>query len=590
MPDDYTRRDALRGIGTAATLAVLGGGVASATPAEGRYIVDTDTVSESEMGDVEVVHDLDEEIGYKVVECGESALPSGATYLSDWEIDLERPAVTGDSELNAEDDVSDPLADLQWDKQSQDVGKVHDTATGEGARIGVLDDGVLGANPDNDFAHPDLPNVRGDLSSNFTGDGQGPGPLNDDHGTHVAGTAAAAANDTGVVGIAPDAEVVDLRVFSGQGAMTGDIAAAIVYGATPVDAGGAGCDVLNLSLGVPPLVPFEDPSTAPDAWANPGVPYIAVEPSVIEFFESAYGAAASFALDNGCLPVASAGNSGINLSAPVSSDEQAPALRFEGVDGVPSTFPAEAPGYLTVGATGPVGYGWPYGDGAEEVIPGFPLESPIQTELFVEEPALYTNYGGDAVDVTAEGGNADGDAQADGVGGWFYDLVFSTAIGNVDPTRPENVRLDEYEPSYAWKAGTSFAAPQVAGLAALLFGLDGDASPGAVRGAIERTAYDAKVGKAGQTTAPSETPNVGGDGEIDGNTPSNPGSSPQTLSPEAYRGNGHIDVRAAAREFDSGGNGDGNGNGNGKGNGNGNGKGNGDGKGNGNGKGNGRGN
>jgi len=570
MSDDYTRRTVLRGIGTAATLAALGGGVASATRVEDRYIVDMESVDEAELDGLDVVHDLDTEIGYVVVEGTESAIPAAADYISDWEIELDEPTVSEESSFNADDDLADPLTDLQWDKQAQQIGKVHDRATGEGARIGVLDDGILGADPAESFAHPDLSNVRADLSANFTGDGDGPGPLNDDHGTHVAGTAAAAGNGVGVVGVAPDAELVDLRVFSGTGANTGDILAAIVYGATPVDAGGAGCDVLNLSLGIPPVVPFDDPSTAPAEWADGSVPYVAIEPSVIDFFDSTYGSAASFALDNGCLPVASAGNSGVNLSAPVSSEKQAPGLRFEGVDGVPSTYPAEAPGFLAVGATGPIGYGWPYGDDAEAVAPGLPLESPVQTELFAEEPATYTNYGEDAVDVTAAGGNYDVDAVAADVGGWFYDLVFSTAIGNLDPNRPEDAQLDSYVPSYAWKPGTSFSAPQVAGLVALLFGLDAEATPGDVRETIESTASQPRVGKSGQTTAPSAATSVSSDGTYGGDQPSNPGSNPQTLAPEAYRGSGHVDVRAAVRAFDSGGDGNSRNNGNGQGNGNGN--------------------
>jgi hypothetical protein len=562
MSDDITRRTVLRGIGAATTLAALGGTTASATRVEDRYIVDADSVDSSEM-EVTVVHDLAAEIGYLVVEGAESDIPAAADYISDWEIELDEPRVTEASSFNADGDLDDTLTDLQWDKQAQGIGKVHDRATGDGARIGVLDDGVLGADPAESFGHPDLPNVRADLSANFTGDGNGPGPLNDDHGTHVAGTAAAADNGLGVVGVAPGAELVDLRVFSGIGASTGDILAAMVYGATPVDAGGAGCDVLNLSLGIPPIVPFDDPANAPSQWADPSVPYIAVEQSVVDFFDSTYGSAASFALDNGCLPVASAGNSGVNLSAPVSSEKQAPALRFEGVDGVPSTYPAEAPGFLAVGATGPIGFGWPYGDGAEEVAPGLSVESPIQTELFAEEPATYTNYGADAVDVTAAGGNYDIDAVVADVGGYFYDLVFSTGIGNLDDSRPEDAQLDSYVPSYAWKPGTSFSAPQVAGLAALLFGLDGDASPGEVRETIESTARQSRVGTAGQTTAPSAATTVSSDGDYDGDQPSNPGSNPQTLAPEDYRGNGHVDVRAAVRALDSGGKSKGNGNGKG---------------------------
>lgn len=576
---DLSRRGFVKASGAAIGGLALGTtpGAAISRP-EDRFIVDMDTTSMGEMGTVEVIHDLRDEIGYVVVACSDSEIPDSATYMADMEIELEAPAAERDSGLNANDDIEDSLSDLQWDKRDQNVGRVHDDATGEGARIGVLDDGVLGANPKDDFSHPDLPNVREDLSFDFTNDGNGPGPLNDDHGTHVAGTAAAADGGAGVVGVAPDAEVVDLRVFSGVGAITGDIIAALVVGAAPeeatltvtignteeettetVEVSGADCDVLNCSFGVPPLVPVDDPDSSPVSGVGP---YVPVLPSVIAFFENVYRAAASFALDNGTLPVASAGNSGVNLSQPVSDDSQAPGNRVEGVDAVPSTYPAEAPGFMAVGATGPIGFGWPFGNNPDQV-GTLPLERPIQTELTPAEPAFYTNYGADAVDVTAGGGNADIDAIDELVG--VYDLVFSTGIENLVPSQPEDARLDTYTPGYVWKAGTSFSAPNVSGLAALLFGADPEADPGEVRATIEDTARPRPVGRAGQTTAPSAASNVATDGAADGDTPSNPGSNPQTLSVEAYRGAGHVDVAAAVAEFTGGDGGGDSGNGRGKG-------------------------
>ena len=66
-----------------------------------------------------------------------------------------------------------------------------------------------------------------------------------DHGTHVAGISAA--NDvegSGVVGMAPDAQIVVMKVFSRSGgAYLYDILNALE------DAMILGCDVANLSLG-----------------------------------------------------------------------------------------------------------------------------------------------------------------------------------------------------------------------------------------------------------------------------------------------------------------------------------------------------
>ena len=69
-----------------------------------------------------------------------------------------------------------------------------------------------------------------------------------DHGTHVAGIAAANKLDTtSVVGVAPDAQVVVMKVFgqSQNGASTDDIIAAIE------DCYTLGVDVINMSLGAP---------------------------------------------------------------------------------------------------------------------------------------------------------------------------------------------------------------------------------------------------------------------------------------------------------------------------------------------------
>jgi len=542
-----SRRQVLQAGTAAAAGVVIGPRVTSASPSEDRYIVDMSTTTMGEMGDVEVVYDFRDYIEYVVVEGTESELPTSATYAADLDIEIDVPQQEA-MDMDARD-AEEPFYDLQWDKQEQDIEKVHEDATGSGTRIGIVDDGVLGAGNREIVAglegHPDLPNVRADLSANFTDDGEGPGPLNDDHGTHCAGTAAAAANGTGVVGMAPDAEIVDLRVFSGQGASFADITAAIIVGAVPegvpVNVGtadepevytGAGCDVLNLSLGTGPLPPTE---------------------GVLELTAS-QSAVAQFALDNGTLPVASAGNESTNL-------DDSP----EGFDESFINLPSEADGFMSIGATGPIGFGWPAEDDSEEVA-GIPFESPVDTELPTQEPAFYTNYGAEGVDVTAGGGNADIGA----IGGpnYFIDLVFSTGIRNLDDQEPEDTVLDTYIPGYVFKAGTSFSAPNVAGFAALLFGLDPEATPEEVRATIEDTARSLPVGKAGETTAPGADVNVATDGTFDGDQPSNPGSAPGRFDSGTYRGEGHIDIPAAVERFASGedGNGNAGGNGNGRGN------------------------
>ena len=83
-----------------------------------------------------------------------------------------------------------------------------------------------------------------DMNTNFTHDLDTQG----DHGTHVSGIAAAnKVEGSDVVGVAPDAQLMAMKVFglSGQGAGDGAILAALE------DAKLLGADVINLSLGSP---------------------------------------------------------------------------------------------------------------------------------------------------------------------------------------------------------------------------------------------------------------------------------------------------------------------------------------------------
>jgi subtilisin family serine protease len=82
---------------------------------------------------------------------------------------------------------------------------------GNGARIAVLDTGI-------DLDHPDLlASIDNDLGKNCV---DGTLPPNDGygHGTHTAGTAAAPLNGVGVVGVAPEARLVAVKMFTDGGA------------------------------------------------------------------------------------------------------------------------------------------------------------------------------------------------------------------------------------------------------------------------------------------------------------------------------------------------------------------------------------
>lgn len=106
-------------------------------------------------------------------------------------------------------------------------------------RAFVIDSGI-------DLTHPDL-NVDTALSRNFVSRETSPQDLNG-HGTHVSGTIAAKLNGTGVVGVAPGAKVVAVRVLDrrGSGAYS-DVIAGVDYVASVGQLG----DVANMSLGGP---------------------------------------------------------------------------------------------------------------------------------------------------------------------------------------------------------------------------------------------------------------------------------------------------------------------------------------------------
>ncbi len=112
--------------------------------------------------------------------------------------------------------------------------------TGNGKAY-VLDSGV-------DLDHPDL-NVASFGFNAFTS-GKDGRSLDDGngHGTHVAGTIAAIDNNIGVIGVAPGATVVAVKVLSsrGSGSYSG-----VIAGVDYVGANGSNGDVANMSLGGP---------------------------------------------------------------------------------------------------------------------------------------------------------------------------------------------------------------------------------------------------------------------------------------------------------------------------------------------------
>ena len=155
---------------------------------------------------------------------------------------------------------ADPLADRQWDMQM-----IHATTSGSykrqqashAVRVGVLDTGI-------DGNHADIkPNFNAKLSRNFTVDDpsidgacdtdpdqscEDPSNVDEDgHGTHVASTIASPLNGIGMAGVAPKAELVNLRAGQDSGYFfLGPTLDALTY------AGDHGIDVVNMSYYIDP--------------------------------------------------------------------------------------------------------------------------------------------------------------------------------------------------------------------------------------------------------------------------------------------------------------------------------------------------
>jgi hypothetical protein len=123
--------------------------------------------------------------------------------------------------------ISMVQADQVWDQG----------VTGSGVKVCVIDTGI-------DQDHEDFVTDRltGLTSSSYPWNSDGYG-----HGTHCSGTIAAARNNGGVIGVAPDAEIYMVRVFADNGGW--------IYASGLLDAvyqcQAAGAKIVSMSLGGP---------------------------------------------------------------------------------------------------------------------------------------------------------------------------------------------------------------------------------------------------------------------------------------------------------------------------------------------------
>jgi subtilisin family serine protease len=342
-------------------------------------------------------------------------------------------------------------------------------ARGAGVRVAVLDGGIRDTHLD---IAPELDVAR---SRSFVPQPGAPGtfrPFNTDsaqrlsrrpqfvcdstdgfwHGTHVAGIIAAPGQNIGTVGIAPNATIIAVKVLHcGSGAFSWVING-IVYAATPISEGGAGADIINMSLGATLQHQQYDPLTGKPLGAS-GAAHLL----------RAIGKATTYAYQRGVTVVAALGNSAIDL-------DHTNDVVF---------VPAMSPHVIAVSATGPVGF--------------------AQGATNFDRLASYSNFGQSAVDFAAGGGdfalpgNAICALPRNPAGFivqfcWVFDLVMAPCRGSGSSNG-----------TYCWAAGTSMASPAVAGVAALIIGKYGRIGPAAVEARLRHSADD--LGKPGNDDA-----------------------------------------------------------------------------------------
>jgi subtilisin family serine protease len=144
---------------------------------------------------------------------------------------------------------SDPFYFFQWAPGAVSAPEAWNAGyRGAGARVAILDGGLHNTHPDLagrvdaavSKSYACFPRLAVCPASTMT-------PWNSDvgtlwHGTHVAGIVAASDNNIGVVGIAPQATLIGVKVLhAGSGQFSWSIDA-IMYASTPVGEGGAGAE------------------------------------------------------------------------------------------------------------------------------------------------------------------------------------------------------------------------------------------------------------------------------------------------------------------------------------------------------------
>ncbi|WP_161891240.1 S8 family peptidase [Pontibacter russatus] len=345
---------------------------------------------------------------------------------------VKMEATYGNPPNSGDDDF---FFDLQWGHDAIDAPEAWNAGyMGKGARVAVLDTGF-------DLTHPDLePNIDFAASTSFVPGEDLQYNLSDtfSHGTHVAGTIAASDNGFGTIGVAPEAELILVKVLSDEGSGSFSwIMDGIVYAADQ------GADVINMSIGayLPRNGKFLDEE------GN-----VVHDTKAVNQLLNAINKVITYAYQQGATVVTSAGNDAVNGNKDQSWVH----------------IPSDAPHAISISATAPRGWALnPYG-------------------AFLDYPASYTNYGTPEVDLAAPGGDVSYPGEEEVTIGfvtapaYVFDLVFSTGNGG-----------------WYWSGGTSMATPHASGVAALIVGKNGgEMNPAQVEAILRTSAED--LGKPGR--------------------------------------------------------------------------------------------
>jgi serine protease len=142
---------------------------------------------------------------------------------------------------------NDPQYPVQWSLPAIQASQAWDFTRGLGATVAVVDTGVAFEDFGQFARSPELSRATFTSPWDFTENDPHPNDENG-HGTHVTGTIAQDWNDgAGVAGIAPDADIMPIKVCTNSGCPGDFIASGIRWA---VD---HGADVINMSLGGPTM-------------------------------------------------------------------------------------------------------------------------------------------------------------------------------------------------------------------------------------------------------------------------------------------------------------------------------------------------